>query len=74
MRRLMVSLLVVVTLLGTAVLPAVAQSEPVSETAGVGITLFILALVLGVIFAVAVIAAVGLGVIGIGYNSVNESE
>ncbi len=74
MRRLVGSLFVVIVLLITAVLPVAAQSEPVSEMAGIGITLFILALVLGVIFAVAVIAAVSLGVIGIGYNSVNSEE
>lgn len=65
---------VMMMVLFTAVLPVAAQAEPVEANAGTGITLFILALVLGVIFAVAVVAAVSLGVIGIGYSTVQSEE
>lgn len=65
---------VMMMVLFTAVLPVAAQTEPVEANAGTGITLFILALVLGVIFAVAVVAAVSLGVIGIGYSTVQSEE
>jgi hypothetical protein len=74
MRRLWFSLSLVLVLLISAVLPVVAQSEPAQANVGTGITLFILAVVLAVIFAVAIIAAVGLGVIGLGYRSVQNEE
>ena len=41
---------------------------------GAAIVMSLLLLVLFIIFTVAIIAAVGLGIIGIGYNSVKDEE
>lgn len=69
-RRIVLSALLTVGMLCVP-LTALAQEEP--GNAGTAVALSLIGLVLLIIFAVAVIAAVSLGIIGIGY-AVSQSE
>lgn len=74
MRKLRTLLPIVLTLiLGTA-LPVLAQESSPQDGAGVAIVFGLLAVILFVIAVVAVLGAVGLGIIGLGYSSVQSDE
>lgn len=74
MRKLRTILPIILTLLLITALPALAQEGTPNEAAGTAVVFGLLAVILFVIAVVAVLGAVGLGIIGLGYSSIQSDE